>query len=64
MIVLIPLLGLFLFGMGWAVFITLKKGIPCPACGRKFKGAGKKPQCYKCGTKLFKHKNGEYMVRN
>lgn len=63
-LIIASLIGLFIWGMIWAVYVMFKKPIECPVCGRNFKGAGKKPKCYKCGTDLIRHKNGKYVIRN
>lgn len=63
-LIVVTLLLSFIFGIFWSIYVMFKKAIVCPACGRKFKGAGRQPKCYKCGTQLFKHANGEYMIRS
>lgn len=44
------------------VMIFTKPG-ECPNCARKFKQVGKTPKCPHCKAKLFKHANGQYMIR-
>lgn len=43
------------------VFTKPKK---CPQCQVEQKFITKAPKCPNCKAKLFKHANGEYMIRN
>jgi Zn finger protein HypA/HybF involved in hydrogenase expression len=55
-------LGVILAG-GNGIITLFSDPIECPACGRKIKVRGNSTRCYKCRSKLYKHANGQYMVR-
>jgi len=62
--VLIGVVLAFVLASGDAVLTLFSSPIECPACGRKIKVRGTSARCYKCKSKLFKHANGQYMVRH
>jgi hypothetical protein len=62
-LVVVGIAGAFVWMAGLAIFAMFRKPIECPACGRKIRIVEKSAKCYKCKTKLFKHSDGNYMMR-
>jgi len=59
-VVAIVVIGAILVSPFILIFVKPKN---CPACDRKVRLIGKSTKCNHCKTKLFKHANGEYMVK-
>ena len=62
---IIIVIGSLIVGIFVAPFIMIfKKPFNCPVCERKIKLFGKISKCPHCKTKMFKHANGQYMVKS